>query len=70
MVERADSEAEAQILRLRGVKKSLSQTDMRVIFMAQVVAILSRVADQTIMFDLSDDVQPEAGAFISLMEAV
>lgn len=70
VVERADNAAEAQILRLRGVKKSLSQSDMRVIFMAQVVAILSRVADQTVMFDLFDNIQAEAGAFIARMEAV
>ena len=64
IIEHASVEAEAQVLRLRGVEQSLSRNDIQVIFMAQVVALLSRNSEEPVMLDLFDKIESEVGAIV------
>lgn len=64
MIEHAYVEAEAQVLRFRCVERSLSRNDVQVIFMAQVVTLLSRNVDEPLMFGLFDQIHLVAGAIV------
>lgn len=64
IIEHASVEAEAQVLRLRGVEQSLSRNDIQVIFMAQVVALLSRNSEEPVMLDLFDKIESEVGVIV------
>lgn len=65
IIEHASVEAEAQILRLRGVKQSLSRNDVQAIFMAQVVALLSRKYGESTVLDLFEKIESESAAIVS-----
>jgi hypothetical protein len=64
VIEHASGEAEAQVLRLRGAGQSLSRNDVQAIFMAQVVALLSRNSAGSVIFDLFDEIESEAGTIV------
>jgi len=64
VIEHASVKAEAQVLRLRGVKQSLSRNDIQAIFMAQAIALLSRNCVEPVIFDLFAEIESEAGAII------
>ncbi len=64
IIEHASVEAEAQVLRLRGVEQSLSRNDIQVIFMAQVVSLLSRNSEEPAILALFDKIESEVGAIV------
>jgi putative DNA methylase len=64
IIEHASVEAEAQVLRLRGVEQSLSRNDIQVIFMAQVAALLSRNSEEPAILALFDKIELEVGAIV------
>lgn len=65
VIERASVEAEAQVLRLHNTDQVLSRNDIKAIFMAQVVTILSRSNEESAILDLFNKIESEVEAIVN-----